>query len=147
MVLPAVVLTVVVAGVLAVLLAVVSVSYRQVCRAYPSGGGAYIVSKDNLGILPGLIAAAIFTFILAWNDFLFALSLTSTSDTRTVPAAMSYFTGDTTFQKPTAAIAAAAVIITIPKTSAGLTPTRFTACAARPDSIAPPPAPSGNASP
>ncbi len=33
-------------------------SYRQTVRAYPSGGGAYIVSKDNLGILPGLVAAA-----------------------------------------------------------------------------------------
>src|SRR5207253_4759098 len=30
------------------LLAVVSVSYRQVCRAYPSGGGAYVVARDNL---------------------------------------------------------------------------------------------------
>jgi amino acid transporter len=33
-------------------------SYRQTVRAYPSGGGAYIVSKDNLGVLPGLVAAA-----------------------------------------------------------------------------------------
>jgi amino acid transporter len=41
-----------------VLLAVVSVSYRQVCRAYPNGGGAYIVAKTNLAPLFGLIAAA-----------------------------------------------------------------------------------------
>ena len=40
------------------LLAVVSVSYRQVCRAYPSGGGAYVVARDNLSQLLGLIAAA-----------------------------------------------------------------------------------------
>src|SRR5205823_2329655 len=40
------------------LLAIVVVSYRQTVRAYPSGGGAYIVSKDNLGTLPGLVAAA-----------------------------------------------------------------------------------------
>ena len=33
---------------IAVLLAVVSVSYRQVCRAYPSGGGAYVVARENL---------------------------------------------------------------------------------------------------
>ena len=33
----------------AVLLAVVVASYRQTCYAYPSGGGAYVVSKDNLG--------------------------------------------------------------------------------------------------
>ena len=41
-----------------VLLAVVSLSYRQVCRAYPSGGGAYVVARENLGPLFGLIAAA-----------------------------------------------------------------------------------------
>ena len=40
------------------LLTIVVLSYRQTVRAYPSGGGAYIVSKDNLGVLPGLIAAA-----------------------------------------------------------------------------------------
>ncbi len=43
---------------IAALLIIVVSSYRQTVRAYPSGGGAYIVSKDNLGILPGLIAAA-----------------------------------------------------------------------------------------
>ncbi len=41
-----------------VLLAVVSLSYRQVCRAYPNGGGAYIVAKTNLAPIFGLIAAA-----------------------------------------------------------------------------------------
>ncbi|MFL5721150.1 MAG: APC family permease [Chloroflexota bacterium] len=41
-----------------ILLAVVSISYRQVCRAYPNGGGAYIVAKTNLAPLFGLIAAA-----------------------------------------------------------------------------------------
>jgi amino acid transporter len=40
------------------LLAIVITSYRQTVRAYPSGGGAYIVSKENLGTLPGLTAAA-----------------------------------------------------------------------------------------
>ncbi len=39
------------------MLAVVSTSYRQVCRAYPSGGGAYAVAKENLGQIFGLIAA------------------------------------------------------------------------------------------
>ena len=43
---------------IAVLLAVVALSYRQVCRAYPSGGGAYSVSKENLGALASLVAAA-----------------------------------------------------------------------------------------
>ena len=43
---------------IAVLLAVVSVSYRQVCRAYPNGGGAYVVARTNLAPIFGLIAAA-----------------------------------------------------------------------------------------
>ncbi|MET0839036.1 MAG: carbohydrate ABC transporter permease [Marmoricola sp.] len=64
--------------------------------------------------MPGVFTTAILAFIACWNDFLFAISLTSTNRARTVPAAMSYFTGATTFEKPTAAIAAAAVVITIP---------------------------------
>src|SRR3989440_5633906 len=40
------------------LLAIVALSYRQTIPAYPNGGGSYIVAKDNLGTLPGLIAAA-----------------------------------------------------------------------------------------
>jgi multiple sugar transport system permease protein len=64
--------------------------------------------------MPGIFTTAILVFIACWNDFLFALSLTSTSNARTVPAAMSYFTGATTFEKPTGPVAAAAVVITIP---------------------------------
>lgn len=41
-----------------ILLAIVTISYRQTIHAYPSGGGAYIVAKDNLGTTPGLIAGA-----------------------------------------------------------------------------------------
>src|SRR5713226_3780349 len=40
------------------LLAIVAISYRQTIPAYPNGGGSYIVAKDNLGTVPGLIAAA-----------------------------------------------------------------------------------------
>ena len=47
---------------IALLMAIVVSSYRQTVRAYPGGGGAYIVSKDNLGTLPGLIAAAALLF-------------------------------------------------------------------------------------
>src|SRR5438094_8906428 len=43
---------------IAILLPIVSVSYRQTIHAYPKGGGSYIVSKDNLGTLPGLTAGA-----------------------------------------------------------------------------------------
>jgi amino acid transporter len=46
------------AVVVAFLLLIVILSYRQTVYAYPSGGGAYIVSKDNLGELPSLLAGA-----------------------------------------------------------------------------------------
>ena len=42
----------------AAVLAIVVISYRQTVRAYPHGGGSYIVAHENLGVLPGLIAAA-----------------------------------------------------------------------------------------
>jgi amino acid transporter len=45
-------------AVIAALLIVVVISYRQTIHAYPGGGGAYIVAKENLGVLYGLIAAA-----------------------------------------------------------------------------------------
>jgi amino acid transporter len=46
------------AAAIALLLALVAFSYRQVCRAYPSGGGAYVVARENLGASFGVIAAA-----------------------------------------------------------------------------------------
>jgi amino acid transporter len=47
-----------VAAAIALMLTVVAFSYRQVCRGYPSGGGAYVVARENLGPNFGLIAAA-----------------------------------------------------------------------------------------
>lgn len=47
-----------VAGAIALLMVAVGLSYRQTIRAYPSGGGSYIVASANLGALPGLAAAA-----------------------------------------------------------------------------------------
>jgi multiple sugar transport system permease protein len=63
---------------------------------------------------PGMFTTAILVFIFCWNDFLFAISLTSTTRARTVPAAIGFFTGSSQFTAPTGSIAAAAVIITIP---------------------------------
>ncbi len=63
---------------------------------------------------PGMFTAAILTFIFAWNDFLFAISLTSSDRARTAPAAIAFFNGNSQFQQPTGSIAAAAVVITIP---------------------------------
>jgi multiple sugar transport system permease protein len=63
---------------------------------------------------PGVFTTAILVFIFCWNDFLFAISLTSTERSRTVPAALSFFTGASQFEDPTGAISAAAVVITVP---------------------------------
>ena len=63
---------------------------------------------------PGVFTTAILVFIFAWNEFLFAISLTSTDAARTVPAALAFFTGSSQFEQPTASIAAAAVVVTIP---------------------------------
>jgi multiple sugar transport system permease protein len=63
---------------------------------------------------PGVFTTMILVFIFAWNDFLFAVSLTSTQRAQTVPAAISQFSGASTFQQPTGSIAAAAVVVTIP---------------------------------
>src|SRR6202035_2124096 len=41
-----------------ILLAIVYVSYRQTIMAYPQGGGSYTVANENLGVWPGLLAAA-----------------------------------------------------------------------------------------
>jgi amino acid transporter len=51
-----------IAAAIAALMMIVVVSYRQTVRAYPNGGGAYIVSKENLGRTPGLIAASALMF-------------------------------------------------------------------------------------
>ena len=63
---------------------------------------------------PGLATAGILTFIAAWNEFLFAVTLTSTPAARTVPAAIAFFTGSTEFEEPLGTICAASVVISIP---------------------------------
>ena len=63
---------------------------------------------------PGVFTAAILVFIFAWNDFVFAITLTSSDSARTVPAALAFFTGESQFTAPTGNIAAAAVLVTIP---------------------------------
>lgn len=63
---------------------------------------------------PAVFTTAILVFIFAWNDFLFAISLTSTNNARTVPAAIAFFTGSSRFELPTGSIAAASVVVTVP---------------------------------
>jgi multiple sugar transport system permease protein len=63
---------------------------------------------------PGIVTTFIIVFIICWNDFVFAISLTSTTRAETVPAAISSFPGVSQFTVPYGDIAAAAVIVTIP---------------------------------
>jgi multiple sugar transport system permease protein len=63
---------------------------------------------------PGMATAGILTFIGVWNEFLFAITLTSSSSARPVPAAIAFFTGSTQFELPLGTISAASVVISVP---------------------------------
>ena len=63
---------------------------------------------------PGVFTAAILTFFFAWNEFVLAISLTSTTAARTVPAQMSFFVGSDPFNPPYSQLATAAVVVTVP---------------------------------
>jgi multiple sugar transport system permease protein len=63
---------------------------------------------------PGLATTAILAFIAAWNEFLLAVTLTSSREARTTPVAISQFTGSSQFEVPLGTQSAASVIISIP---------------------------------
>ncbi len=63
---------------------------------------------------PGVFTAAILTFFFAWNEFVLAISLTSTTAARTVPAQLSDFVGPDPFNPPYSQLATASVVVTIP---------------------------------
>jgi multiple sugar transport system permease protein len=63
---------------------------------------------------PGMVTAGLLTAFFVWNEFLLAITLTSSSDARTVPAAIAFFTGSSKFDIPLGTISAASVVITVP---------------------------------
>ena len=63
---------------------------------------------------PGLVTAGLLAFIFVWNEFLFAITLTSSASHRPVPAAIAFFTGSSQFEIPLGTIAAASVTVTLP---------------------------------
>jgi amino acid transporter len=65
------------------LLAIVVISYRQTVRAYPRGGGSYIVSRENLGTIPGLVAAAAIL-----TDYVLTVAVSVTAGTIAVTSAV-----------------------------------------------------------
>ena len=64
------------------LLAIVVTSYRQTVRAYPRGGGSYIVARENLGTIPGLIAAAAIL-----TDYVLTVAVSITAGTIAITSA------------------------------------------------------------
>ena len=67
---------------IAALLAIVVTSYRQTVRAYPRGGGSYIVARENLGTVPGLIAAAAIL-----TDYVLTVAVSVTAGTVAITSA------------------------------------------------------------
>ena len=63
---------------------------------------------------PGLVTAGLLTAFFVWNEFLLAVTLTSSPDAFTVPVAVANFTGSQRFEVPLGTISAASVVITIP---------------------------------
>jgi amino acid transporter len=72
-----------ISGAIAFLMLAVGASYRQTIRAYPHGGGSYIVATDNLGRMPGLIAAAGLT-----TDYILTVAVSVASGLEAVTSAI-----------------------------------------------------------
>ncbi len=74
-----------------------------------------ILTRVFLPIMgPSLSAAGLLAFILAWNEFLFALTFTLSTEKRTVPVAIALISGATAYELPWGRIMAACVIVTLP---------------------------------
>jgi trehalose/maltose transport system permease protein len=63
---------------------------------------------------PAIVATGLLAFICAWNEFLFALTFTVSSETRTVPVAIALISGATGYELPWGNIMAASVVVTVP---------------------------------
>jgi trehalose/maltose transport system permease protein len=63
---------------------------------------------------PALVTTGLLAFIAAWNEFLFALTFTSSNSQRTVPVAIGLLSGNTQYEIPWGLIMAASVIVTVP---------------------------------
>lgn len=63
---------------------------------------------------PALAATGLLAFILAWNEFLFALTFTLSNEQRTVPVAIALITGASAYELPWGRVMAASVIVTVP---------------------------------
>jgi trehalose/maltose transport system permease protein len=74
-----------------------------------------IITKVFMPLMwPALVTTGLLAFIAAWNEFLFALTFTSSNSTRTVPVAIALLSGASQFEIPWGTIMAASVIVTVP---------------------------------
>jgi len=79
-----------IAATIAFLMLAVGVSYRQTIRAYPHGGGSYIVASDNLGRVPGLVAAA-----GLMTDYILTVAVSVASGLEAITSAIPSLSADT----------------------------------------------------
>jgi len=90
---------------------------RELEEAALVDGATYFQSFSKVVLplaAPGLVTAGLLAFIFVWNEFLFAITLTSSPDRRPVPAAIAFFTGSSQFEIPLGTISAASVVVTVP---------------------------------
>jgi trehalose/maltose transport system permease protein len=74
-----------------------------------------IITKVFMPLMwPALVTTGLLAFIAAWNEFLFALTFTSSNATRTVPVAIALLSGGSQYEIPWGNIMAASVIVTVP---------------------------------
>lgn len=74
-----------------------------------------IITKVFMPLMwPALVTTGLLAFIAAWNEFLFALTFTSSNETRTVPVAIAMLSGASQYEIPWGRIMAASVIVTVP---------------------------------
>ncbi|MCP8999699.1 carbohydrate ABC transporter permease [Pseudarthrobacter sp. RMG13] len=84
--------------------------------AYMDGATPFMAFRKVILPLavPGLATTAILVFISVWNEFLLAVTLTTSPEARPVPVAIAFFSGTSEFDQPLGTISAASVIITVP---------------------------------
>jgi multiple sugar transport system permease protein len=90
---------------------------RELEEAALVDGATYFQSFSKVVLplaAPGLVTAGLLAFIFVWNEFLFAITLTSSANVRPVPAAIAFFTGSSQFEIPLGTISAASVVVTVP---------------------------------
>ncbi len=74
-----------------------------------------IITKVFMPLMwPALVTTGLLAFIAAWNEFLFALTFTSSNETRTVPVAIALLSGASQYEIPWGSIMAASVVVTVP---------------------------------